>query len=260
MWKPIVVTSCAIAVTSPAFGSDPNANTQNPTEPVSKTQFIADQRAIFDNADENFDGTLSKSELQAVKTFFERQDKLQAFKSLDTDSSGYLTKAELMAGHDKDKNYPVQQADRLKKSFLDVRDLDRNGTISAYEISKYYEDYAETLSQKITEHREQMFYKLDADDTGAVTEEEFLVPLDDFTTDETVMKFITRDQNSDGIIERSENLEFIKSVFSVLDVDSNNELSLPEQSIYLYQGVQRIEAEKYFIGKDSWILERIETN
>ncbi len=248
-------------VTGPAFANEPEKAERYSAGPISKMQFISDQRAIFDKADEDFDGTLSQRELENAKIKYTRKGELEAFRSLDVDSSGYLSKQELLAGQKDFENYPVKVAERRKKSFLDLHDLDRNGTISEFEIKQFYEDYAEILTKKTIEDLENKFEKMDKDKTGAVSPDEYLTPLKKTkkeTSDRTQssLKYISRDKNSDGIIKRTENMEFVNKVFLIFDRDGNDELSLNEQKIILFSSIQLIEAERYYIGPESGVLQQ----
>lgn len=255
MWKSLVLLCGGVLIAVPVMASDPEVPAAK--EPISKTQFISDQRALFDKADKDFDGKLSDEELQDVKAEAYRKAEMKAFKELDTDFSGYLTKAEIISRHAAMSDLFVKQADNQKQNFLKQYDQDGNGTISAYEIEDYFESFADNMSKKTLKRAERDFEIKDQDKSGTVSKEEFLTPIRKAarntpmgpipTYDVALPQFISRDQNRDKVITRAENMEFINTVFSVLDKNANDELSGSEQN-QLYERIQTVKTMRHYIG------------
>jgi calcium-dependent protein kinase len=131
--------------------------------------------AIFENLDENKDGTLTLNE---VKKGIEKLDKKEfsgdvedIFKSLDTDSSGRIDYTEFLAACINQKSFLRQE--RLNEAFQ-MLDKDGSGKITKDEIKK-----ALKLDKVDEEVLNQLIQKYDLNGDGMIDYNEFLNMMND---------------------------------------------------------------------------------
>jgi Ca2+-binding EF-hand superfamily protein len=107
-----------------ALGLAGQALAQMPTQPIGKTEFLAQGKARFDAADANHDGVLAKEEMSAV--IAQRmggtppQQMVDAiFGAMDRDHDGKVTAAE---------------GEALRSATFDQMDANHDGTLSPEEM------------------------------------------------------------------------------------------------------------------------------
>lgn len=159
---------------------------QEITPIVSKAQFIFDQQALFQLADKNADRVIVSNEVVTFRRP-KSDEKLEGqFNELDADFSGFLTKDEILAAHEKLGDERRKRQKRGTDKFIKKFDLDSNGEISSYEIDQVQvsleEDFtgwrqilaSKGLQSALSGSRGERYKTLlDTDSNGSVSEDEF---------------------------------------------------------------------------------------
>ncbi len=215
----------------------PTKDAKSQKDPISKTQFAEQQRAMFNEADANFDGQVTRDETFRFQSENEKSKFEERFKKLDTDYSGYLTYDEVNAWHATSTEYRVKGLDAAREKLLRAYDLDKNGTISSHELDEYYAKKGEAMLEASGQQARRDFDGKDHDDSGVISLEEYLESKEKEKIRRTQNprdsnSWIKRDTDSNGAVKRSENEAFITELFEFLDKNKDDELSAKEQGHY----------------------------
>ena len=202
-------------------------------EPLSLTAFSTQQRAHFNKADKNFDGRITRDEIQMARFEGQKKNYEKRFKELDTNFSGFLEPSEIEVWHVENTERRVKGFDRQRDSLLKTYDLDKNGTISSPELDDYFEAKADKERDKALKSAERDFNGKDKDESGSVSLDEYYqskMPRSGARSMGNLQgRSLTQDKDGDGVITRSENEDFIAKAFEYLDKDDDGELSAKEQ-------------------------------
>ena len=221
-------------------------------EPITFAEFTVMQRTLFDKADANFDGRLTNSEIQALKTELDKPKHKKSFYALDTNNNGYVTLSEMEDKHEEFTAERVKRALASKERLLQRYDLDENGAISSRELDSYFEKLAEKQKSD-TKHRAKKDFEMkDEDKDGYVSLDEYLSS----KKPDAVLRFVRssveglslrRDKNSDQIVTRTENEAFIDDIFAALDKNGDKRLSGVEQGNKAYASSKRLEQKHVYV-------------
>ena len=175
-------------------------------------------RNIFNN----LQGFRSEQKLQrATFTFIasqlatkqERDEMLELFKSLDSDSSGTLSRSELIEGFHLLFEETVEDVEAEVDRIMRQVDTDQSGEID------YNEFVTATLNKQKMLSRERLeaaFKAFDADNSGTITADELKMMLGKYRQyDDSFWEEIIKevDQNGDGVIDLREFTEMMHKIF-----------------------------------------------
>lgn len=260
----VILASFCFAISATAQEaplSEKESKEKEVIEPVSKSEFLSNRRAQFNKADTDFDGRLTRHEMNLARLETRKKDYKKRFKDLDTDFSGYLSIREIRDWHEQNTQKRISDIDRQKESFLKKYDFDGNGTISNYEIEQYYEKKKETLKNSIGKNAKNDLNRKDADQSGSVSLEEYIhskLPKQSFNPLNDNTKMTIQDGNGDGVITRAENEKFISEIFKHLDKNGDNELSEKEQSHNAFRQFKSFHPNAVYLMSDDFPGTRIE--
>lgn len=246
-------TLLAVLLTaSTAFAKD-KKKPKPPADPVSKIQFMADQRAMFNKADNDYDGRITLEEAALFKLEADTPRLKKKFAKLDTDYNGYLTRDEVRAAHEKMLEQPTGRKNKgtAKDWLLKKYDHDENGSISTAELDAELEKDREKRASRLDKNTDRDFNHKDKDENGTVSLDEYIQShksgsfrLFGLKKESIILK---RDRNDDNVIARSENEKFIESLFTALDKDGDDILSSKEQSDRSYRRSKSLNAKSRFV-------------
>ncbi len=217
-----------------AFADEPVKTETPEKEPMTEFDFAQQQRALFNKADLNFDGRITRDE--SLMARFEEQKKgyEKRFKELDENFSGFLEPAEVERWHMEQSQKRIERLPNQREQLLKTYDLDKNGTISSYELDQVFEERAEKEKKKALPQAERDFNNKDKDKSGSVSLEEYIQSKAPRSSTERLQKMksnaLVQDGNGDGVITRSENEVYMGKVFDHLDKNNDGELSAQEQN------------------------------
>jgi len=239
--------SCLFASIVVLNGSTLAAETETPDvkiEPIKKAEFFKTQRALFDKADKNFDGSVTQDEISLLNDALNKPKHVKAFKGLDADKNGFLSFREIESKHQEFTTARIDQLTSYKTQLLNRYDQDGNGDISSRELDVYYEEKAKTYEASTKKSAASDLKRKDLDASGSVSLDEYLSTKTAASANAARQarrkgKHFTRDKNGDRIIKRSENELFLEQIFESLDINKDGVLSASEQSDRAYKAAQR---------------------
>jgi len=233
----LLISGLFILSTS-ALAQAPEQTVEPEKEPMSETAFFAKYRALFNKADTDFNGQLTRHERSMAKFEDRKPGYENKFKSLDTNFDGYLSFNEIRTWHENDTERRVSGLDGQRARLLDQYDRDKNGTISPYELDEVFKESAERLRSGVDKNATRDMNSKDSDDSGSVSLDEYLeskAPKPKIRqTPKGPQAIITPDNDWDGVITRTELTEFLGEMFNSIDKNEDGELSASEQRYLSY--------------------------
>lgn len=227
-----LIIPCLLALSVSAFAEEPE-DAAPEKAPMPKAEFFSKYRALFNQADTDFNGQLTKHELAMSKFERQKDGHKKKFKNVDTNFDGYLSYNEIRVWHENYTEQRVSELDHRKAQLLARYDLDKNGTISPYELDEVFEVQAENFRDKVDVNATVDMKTKDTDDSGSVSLDEYLdskAPKKRTRQTPTGPRAImTPDMDWDGIITRLELDEFLTEIFKANDKNEDGELSPGEQ-------------------------------
>lgn len=258
MYKTIISLGL-ISFAAPALAQDVAAEKAEPeaeAQPMSLAEFTSEQRTLFNKADTNFDGKITRDEAQMINQERKIKDYEKRFKKLDTNFNGFLDLSEVRDWHETNTESRVSRYEGQKTAVLNKYDTDGNGTISAYELDAYFEKLAEKQMNAVEQNAQRDFNKKDKDQSGAISLEEYLDSKKPKRTlgaaNKMKDKIIARDADMDGEISRSENENFITNLFERLDKNKDESLSAKEQGHRAYEIFQTFSPNSSYLFSDQF--------
>jgi len=254
------VTPLLLAV--PVWSQDNQTTEKEVIEPISKAEFLSEQRAKFNKADSNFDGRLTRDEMNMARFESQKEAITKRFKGLDTDFSGYLSLQEIRDWHVDSTEKRIKGFDRRRENLLKQYDLDNSGTISPYELDEVFELMAKDARIKMESAAKNDLKRKDKDDSGSVSLEEYIQSKAPRPQNQRPlknnMKATVQDANGDSIITRTENEKFITEMFEKLDKDDNDELSAKEQNHNAFRAFENFHPNSVYLFSDDFQGAQIE--
>jgi len=224
-------------------------------EPIKKADFLKEQRALFNKADQNFDGNVSQDEISLLNDALNKPKYLKAFKELDTDSNGFLSLREIETKHQEFTESRIEKLSQSRESLLRRYDQDRDGNITARELDALEESKVKTIEASTPVLAATDLKTKDTDASGSVSLDEYLSS----KTTASLIKarqsrrkgeLIGRDKDGDRLITRSENEAYLERVFNGLDVNKDDQLSASEQSNRAFTTTQRVSLNSTYFSFD----------
>lgn len=223
-------------------------------DPISKTEFVKNQNALFSKADKNFDGVISFQELNVAEFKKAQKDSKERFKVLDINSNNFLSEEELILGHEEAKKEFNNFANRSKKALLKTYDLNGNGTITSDEIDNALSRQKLQSEKKSEREGKNEFKEIDKNGNGYVSVDEFVQNKTKFLNallgNSIIGEYLTRDTNGDRVVNRNEHREFVEKLFLLLDRNSDDEISHAEQQSKMYTTFQTFDLTGVFTGME----------
>ena len=212
-------------------------------KPLSRMEFISQQRAMFDKADTNFDGRVNTAEANAyMDKLIEPKFKAE-FQAIDTNNNGYVSLSEIETQHTEKARQRSSHTSTWRDQLLERYDLNGDGDITNSELDEVFELRATQITKSAKYTAQKDFDMKDTNGDGSISLEEFLeskqangrIPL----TPKNGL-ILRRDANGDYELARSENEIFISTIFSHLDLNKDDQLSASEQSQQAFKNVARL--------------------
>lgn len=251
--KPILSAVLVALITTQSAFAKEKEKPKPPAKPITKIQFMAVQRAMFNKADNDYDGRITLEEAAQFKLEADTPRLKKKFAKLDTDHNGYLTHEEVRTAHEKLLEHPLGRKNKnsAKDWLLRKYDHDKNGSISSAELDAEIEKDRGDLAARIDKNTDRDFNHKDADKNGTVSLDEYIQSHKrgsflGFGLKEGAIS-LKRDRNDDNIIARSENEKFIDELFTALDKDSDDELSAKEQANRAFKRSTSLNARSRFV-------------
>ena len=238
------------AISLPIFAHANPKMDANGDDEISRIEYMSFKSNSFNTQDKNFDGRLTKKEINAARLEQLRQTTKKRFKAIDTNGDGHITQTE----HDDaarvktDKVY--ENSFRRIDEWFNKIDTDKNENISRLEYNAFLENQRAEQIEKSLKTTSRAFTRLDLDGDGVITEFEYVDkgrapgtkrkkksdPLEGLYAHETTKpkKRLRRDGNSDGEITKREDREYNEYQFDRLDKDDSGSITKKEAR-YLFK-------------------------
>jgi len=227
------------------------------------------QRFDLDGNGEVFSYEIDQVEVDLEKKLIERRNEInfsnEGFTSallrlegrskelLDLDSNGLVSEYEMLEHVRKLNDKERKRLKRLRDGLLKKFDLDGNGDILSSEIKQIESVIDEELIERHSYIAQKDFEYKDSDSNDIISLEEYKNSHKNPEKFRDIISnrgpYLSRDKNDDGDIYYSENEEFIELLFKKLDVDTNNYLSVKEQSNFAFKKYQKFNFSKLYITK-----------
>jgi len=243
--KNLILRIFVIYFVSAGYALASNTADSNNNGEITEREFLNFKSLAFNAIDKNYDAKLTQDEIR--KSYLEKYQETmkQAFRDLDENKDGRLIAEDLL------EQYRDFNSDELMQSQDDTFDLiDENGNnnISRLEYDQFVRSQIQDSIYRMEEFAADAFKGLDLDNDGYVDEKEYVYQGRDPNADAfenqnpfsssngltgVQEKRVKRDGNGDGIITKSEDVEFNKYTFLTLDTDNNGAL-IKSESPYLF--------------------------
>ncbi len=258
----VLFISVLILLSGYAYANEPQIEDKPEKTPISEFDFAQKQRTLFNKADLNFDGRITKDESQMARFEDQKDSYKKRFKELDKNFSGFLEPSEIENWHIESTEKRIAGYKGQRENLLETYDLDKNGTISPYELDQVYEEKAEKAREQALSRAEKDFSGKDFDQSGSVSLDEYIqskAPTSMKVIEEKLSaSSVMQDANRDGIITRAEHETYIAKVFDQMDKNDDGELSASEQNENIMKGFDNFQPNSVFMISDRFPGARVE--
>lgn len=235
-----VLAAASVLMLATTAKATPNMDINGDDE-ISRIEYMSFRSNAFNKDDKNFDGKLTKEEIQAARTERNRQNVKKRFKGMDTNGDGGITQSEF-----EDASGLSTQTQREKRTvaldkWFDDMDTDNNGNISRLEYNGFLNKQMESVEKSSASASLKRFQRLDLDGDGTITESEYVDKgrnptanksdrLKGLYAHETAKpkKRTRRDGNSDGDITKREDREYNEYQFDKMDKNKDGTITKKE--------------------------------
>lgn len=187
----LLLAATALIAATPAADLDQNGE-------VSRAEFMAAEEARFTAADKDFDGQLTREEMQTLRENERTEHARKHFARMDANGDGVVSEAEMLAIQSERMDRHGEHREDRRAAMLDRFDSDGDGVLSEAEratarearMGKRVKDRFKTKRRKAKRPR------LDADGDGLISRAEY---------DAMGEALFTRmDANGDGVLTQGE--------------------------------------------------------